>query len=308
MGTFVALENRTEVLPLSEHDLKVLGWTTGPNFKLKNKQLLDRIAQTAAVADLGGQTPVIGFATLNLNTNPTHQDTVTIGGQVYEFINTGTGTVVANDNNIAVVIGGTAAATVTNFLAAINGIAAAEHATITKADTVTPANGVGTLRLFAFTAGSNVVSLTHSATQGVNPTTAPWEFWANMPAAMPSVALTDALTAAVNWSVSNLNTLLFFNPFQTTRGFVSFRLPVTTALIAVGTARVFCPGVSKTGNPAVVVQGYTSAGVPKNGAADTVVWNSTLGSVDITLAGGGSDWANTDVVHVIVAGAASTAI
>lgn len=308
MGTFVALENRTEVLPLSEHELSVLGWTTGPNFKLKNKQLLDRIAQTSAIAELGGQTPLIGFATINLNTNPTHQDTITIGGQVYEFINTGTGTVVANDNNIAVVIGGSAAATVTNFLAAVNGTAAAAHATVTKADTVTPAVGVGSLRLFAFTAGSNVVSLTATFKQGTNPTAGEWKDWATMPAAMPSVAITDALTASVNWSTTNLNTLLYFNPFHATRGFVSFRLPVTTAMIAAGSANVFCPGIAKTGNPAVVVQGYTSTGVPKNGAADTVVWNSTLGCVVVTLTGGGSDWANGDVVHCIVSGPASTSI
>lgn len=57
--------------------------------------------------------------------------------QTYEF----TDAAVTTDTNIAVLIAGTAAGTLQNFLDAVNDVAAAAHATITLIDTVTPALG-----------------------------------------------------------------------------------------------------------------------------------------------------------------------
>lgn len=303
MSSFIALSSREELLPLSSLTLEKLREGVSPAHRLHS--LADRIELNRALAE-AGQQPFFQAARINLGTNPTHQDTLTIGGDVYEFINTGTGTVVADDGNVAVAIGGSAAATFTNLVAAINGTAAAEHATITMADEETPAIGVGSQRVYAFNFGSSVLGVTYSTARGVDPNDFVWSDYANMPATLPSIALDDDLTAAVAWSHTNMNTLLYFNPVHTTRGLLSFKRVLTAADAAAGTLTIYCPGILKTGNPSIVVMGYTTAGVPKLGAADVVAWDATNGAVVVTLTGGGSDWAATDVLHFIVAGPTST--
>lgn len=301
-SSFVALGSRSSLLPIGSFAIEKMRESTTPNHR--QYSLVDRIELNRALSE-AGQQPLFQAARINLGTNPTHQDTLTIGDDVYEFINTGTGTVVADDANVAVVIGGSAATTFTNLLAAINGTAAAAHATVTKADTETPAVGVGTHKVFAFNFGSSVLGVVNSTAQGVDPMDFAWSSYTSMPDNLPSIALSDALTASVAWSNTNMNQLAWFNPVYDTRGSVSFRLAITTAMINAGVVRVFCPGILKSDSPVVHVTGYTSAGVLKTAGTDTFIWDTTNGCLNITLGGG---FSNTDVLHVTLFGQTSAVL
>lgn len=149
-------------------------------------------AAEAAVSNAG----VIPVATIDLTTNPSTGDTITIGASVFEF--KAAAEHVAADVNVAVLIGIDAAATFTNLVAAINGTAALAHASILLSGASTdPAVGRGAALVFADTAATNVLRIVPALAVG----------GAALPGAA-ALALSDALTAVVAWSATNFNKTL----------------------------------------------------------------------------------------------------
>jgi len=254
------------------------------SFTDKVDEVIDELNLQELAVHESGALPV---AIINLGTNPTHQDDLTIGGDVYEFIDTGTGTVVASDTNVAVEIGGDAATTLASLVAAINGTAGA-HATVTKADTVTPAVNIGAEAVFASAPGGGLLTLIPSGAAGVNPSSDPDTYFPADPLA--SLALSDNLTAAVAWTLANFNV-----GAGTTRGkkkVTRFTATVTTAMITAGR---FDVGLAFTPTGATV-EATDSAGVPRVLGGDSF----TLGTntIGFTLNGGGPDLVDTDVLYV----------
>jgi hypothetical protein len=235
---------------------------------------------------------------LDLSTNPTAADTVTIGGTVYEFLSTGS---VAADANVAVLIGVDAAATLANFIAAINGTAAAQHASLTKTDAVTPAIGIGSAPVTA-TASSTTLLLWYTGNQGVSPLNLTHDQYANFPTAYPSFALSDGLTAAVAWTIANFNLLPAVHPTARVQGMIGLRIDVVTALLDVP-FQIWFAGASATSNVAVgvVASPKSSSGVPLYW--DAARFDVSGGIVEVTLATTGAvDPANGDVLDLIVFG------
>jgi hypothetical protein len=236
--------------------------------------------------------------TILLSTNPTTTDTLTIDGQVYEFV-TAAGAVAA-DVNIAVAIGASAAATQTNLLAAINGTAAALHANITNVATTAPAIGVGSKPVFGEVV-SNVLRLYYmgAGNQGVDPTSMTQDQMANYPTVFPSFAVSDTLTAVVAWTVLNFNLLPTFNSVRSVHGSVGVRIAITTAMITASTLVIRFPGGdSITG---CHVQCFSAAGLQK--VLDSTTYVIASGVLTITLLSTGTvDPADTDVLDVIVFG------
>jgi hypothetical protein len=303
MTTYFSLANKGTLLPLAEFAGETAAkYTRDP--KARELQLTERINLNRALVDTGLNGPLAQSAAILMSTNPTATDTLVIGGDTYEF--QAAAADLADDTFIAVEIGGSAAATLTNLIAAINGTADAAHATIFQTDSTTPALGRGTTQVVASTAGG-ILYIAYSKAQGESVSSYTLLDWATLPATLPSIALTDTLTAAgAVWSVANMNLLHWFNPLYSSRSFVAYKHVITAADITAGIVRVLT-GIEDT-DPTVIVQGYTTAGVVKAGVADTVVWNDTFNSVDITLPGGGTDWAATDVLHVLVVGTWNSAL
>lgn len=139
----------------------------------------------------------VAVARLLMANQPADGDTIGIGADTYSFTDTGVNTVVNNDAHIAVVIGGSAAATRANLIAAINGAGTA-GATVTLADAVTPALEDGTENLLADEVGTTVRIRSASAPGGT------------VSGADPSIVLAESITDAADvWDVGavNMNTL-----------------------------------------------------------------------------------------------------
>ena len=242
---------------------------------------------------------------VDLSTNPTHQDTLVIGGDTYEFINTGTGTVVADDSYIAVEIGGGAQATLDALIAAINRTAAA-HATVTKADAVTPAEHIGNEAVWALDGGSQVLRLILTYKAGQDPTSTPGSVapsdnfpgYALFPKDLPDIGVdASGLTAAVAFEVTNFNELDFYNPVRSDRRQATgFTFAVTTEMLAAGFVRFSVPG---TVGFQVTVR--TSAGAPKY--VDGCTWVLASGVLTLNLGTAGAvDPVAGDVVTVVLFG------
>ncbi len=135
-----------------------------------------------------GGCPTSG-ASLDLSTNPTATNTVTIGADVYEFL--ASGATVATPGNIGVIRAGSAAATLANFIAAINGLTTTPNGIL---DAGVQAAMVGTEKVYAATYAGSLLWIWEADSAG-----------GNAAATKTSLALADALTAAVNWSVANCN-------------------------------------------------------------------------------------------------------
>lgn len=98
---------------------------------------------------------VSASARLAFPNQPTTADTIDIGADTYEFV-TAAGAV-ADDANIAVEIGASAAETLTNLVAAINADDSDDtHANITNVATDAPAKANGTESLFADELGTDL--------------------------------------------------------------------------------------------------------------------------------------------------------
>lgn len=289
--------NRAVLTPLSAATLDQLRYTTPENVKYLFADRLALASELTAQNNCGYFSPAL----LPLSTNPTHTDTVTIGGEVYEFINTSTGTAVADDDNIAVTRGANAGASVDNLIAAINGTAGV-HGTITLADTTTPARSVGTLPLFALKIADTNVGLFYTGTQGKSPFSITRDEWSRLPATIPSIALSNALTASVAWTTTNLNLVPFFNPaISVVSRSASVRVTITAAMIAAGLAVVaFGVGLGSSASMAMHITCMTSAGVLKVPATDSFTLSQTTGILTIALNDGTGDLDAGDIVQITV--------
>lgn len=269
---------------------------------LREYALVDRVRRLRGdVAD--GFGALMSPSQRDLSVNPTHQDTLVIGDDTYEFIATGTGTVVADDGNIAVAIGGNAAATQAALVAAINGTASAEHATITLADASTPAIGIGSLPVFGMVT-SNVLSVLWSTKQGKDPSTltlAELKEWPAHTDGIPSVPLSDTLTAGGDWTFDDLDFAngWVFNPAYGVASCIGLTIAVTTEMVAAGAVVIYpVAGMVFEG---VVAQAYDSSGTFK--AYDDSTFTVSGGYLIVGLGTTGSvDPADGDRIDLIAFG------
>lgn len=248
-----------------------------------------RIQETRATLDeVAGDTGYAGAAAISLATNPTATDTLTIGADVYEF--QAAAADLAADGNIAVLIGGSAAATLANLIAAINGSADSAHASIFQTDSTTPALGRGTEDITALDAGSGILAIFPSVGQG-----------AGVPAvgAAPSIALSDALTAAVSWDRANLSAAPGGAADSKVQRCV-IRHAVSAGDITAGSIVFIIPFVVSRWSWSAM----TSAGELVDGGDDAiaVATHGTYSSAGLALNGQAGDLAAGDVVIVTAYG------
>lgn len=225
----------------------------------------------------------IPSAKLALANQPTDGDTLTIGADVYEFVNTAVDTIINNDTRIAVVIGATAAATRANLIAAINATDANnQHATVTLADELTPAKANGTETVFADEVGTTV-RIQGADVVGGNPTAGEY-----------SIALGEAITHAADiWNVGNVNLNTLADGAASARSVTFASVTVTAAMISNGYSVVF---------PFTVV-GFTlfaqaaTGGIRAGAVGDLAVASGT--SIGLTFSGGAAPaWQATDVLTI----------
>ena len=224
----------------------------------------------------------IPSAAINIATDPSATNTLTIGADVYEFV-TAAGSV-ASDTNIAVVRGAGAAAARTALIAAINATSSPnEHASIFLLDGLTPALANGTENLLADEVGTTVRIRSADAPGG------------SVVAADPSIVLAEALTNAADiWNVGavNLNTLAGKAAGILGHSVVSF--PVTAAMITNGVTVEF-PFTPTH----YQVQVRTSAGIMIGTTSADEFVRSANGIVCTFGAGTAPDAQATDIVTIV---------
>lgn len=232
---------------------------------------------------------------LDLSTNPTAAETVTLDGEVYEFV--ATSGAVANDANIAVEIGAGAADTFANFLAAVNGTADALHANITDVATTGQAKGVGTKPVFAADLGSQLLGLYYTGTQGLDVDAMTQDDYAAMPTVYPSFVVAETLTVGA-WTALNFNLFPMANPSKEVNGMCALRIDVVTALLDVPFRVSFAGGTTLLG---CVAQPKSATGVPVYW--DAATFNVSGGDLIVDFDTGGTvDPANGEFVDIIVFG------
>jgi hypothetical protein len=255
------------------HDL----WATH-----KRVQLLEAEATSSdlAVAALEQRTQsALASARISLAAQPTANDTITIGGDTYQFLAL-VSSVLTNAAYIGVARGVDAAAARANLVAAINGAATSSFG-VTAGGSGAARNG--TENVFAVEDGTSIVIVPADDVGGLS-------VWNSL----PDIALSDALTAAVNWSVANLNlgAASLVRPAQVTE----FQLTITAGMVSAGSHTVYVP----VSDASTVLQlTVTDAlGAPGTLAPDTVVYSQVgdLGKVVVTI--GGTALADTDILRV----------
>jgi hypothetical protein len=239
---------------------------------------------------------VYGLATLDLSGNAAATETITIGTDVYEFL--AGGATVAADTNIAVEIGA-AAATFANFIAAINQTAAAAHASIlTTGPPVGAAIGRGTMLVYAFDLGSQVLGLAYTTALGTNPATLEYPDLVGEADAIPSLPLTNTLAVAASaWSDTNLNVVPWYNPAEDNMCVARAVHTVTAEEATQGYIYIAFPMFAQTPGPAINFQAF-NAGVDQL-ATDAVTWGA--GKLVKIITTGGILVAN-DVIHLHLVG------
>ncbi len=260
------------------------------------RRIADLEAATTEVDDVGdavslATSGVVAWNKISLATNPTASDTVTVGGDTYQFRAAGAN--VTNDAYIAVVLDSTNDLSAAALAAAINrtarnasGLLANGHATIFKTDGETPADSWGNENVkAAYDASGNIL----------------WIFAADAPGGTlvdgtaPDLACTDALTAVVAWTFANLDESTSVG--QKYEAVARWTVPVTTTLITATLVDFVLPFYSA--NAVARVIGYTSSEVLKEGIADYMslaagpMANTTIATLN--FAAGGGDLANTDL-------------
>lgn len=221
-------------------------------------------------------------ARLNFATNPTHQDTIDIGADTYEFLLVATSIAVADDANVAVEIGGSAAATLANLVAAINGTATNPHPNLVLADGSTLAIAIGTETIVAVDGGTEAL-IAYADAVGGNPK-----------AGAPDILLAEALTDAADiWDVGNVNLNTLGSEKQAGQ-VATVDLTITAAMITkAGTLLQFPFNV---GN--FRAQVLTAAGLIKPPAANAYTVSGD--TITVTLPGGGGDIVAGDVLQLSV--------
>lgn len=230
--------------------------------------------------DSGGRLAAI----LTIATEPTALDTVTIGGDDYEFV--ATGGAVANDANIAVELTGVVATTVDNLIAAINATNEDnEHTNITLIDAVTPALANGTEKVVADdTLGAATIRVRAAAVAGgalADPDT------------LPSIVLGETLTDATDaWDAGNVDMAVLGG--KASKAAETATLSYSVLGVVAGGKRVFSFPFTVAH---FIVQVRDFNGIVKYGVADTWVISDT--DVVLTLDGGGApEIADTDTVTI----------
>jgi len=225
----------------------------------------------------------IASAVLGLATNPTAGDTVTVGGDIYEFVAAG-GDVTA-DTNIAVERAAALADTRANLVIAINeDYPALVHSTIFKTDSTTPAEANGTENLLATVLSGDRVLLQSAANTGGTPV-----------GANPSIALGETLTAAADgWHEGNVNMNTLGGRAASATQSAATSRAITADMITQGTSLFVFPfDVS-----AFSAQVLTAGGIFRLTQNDSFEVTAE-GDVLLTLAGGGApDIQATDVVII----------
>lgn len=238
-------------------------------------------------AEVGGlQGGAVAYNSIPIAVNVTAGDTLTIGADVYEFVVTGGD--VGADTNIGVVRESSLEATMANLLAAIN--ATAVTTSLFQTDSTTPALLVGT---------ENVVATYDSGSLHIYAADAPGGTVTL--GTVPDIACSDNLTEATAWVLANLilSTGGSFQPTVVAR--VTFS--ITADQIVDGSVVVRVPVYSPSA--AVKLSAMSAAGAVLAGYSDTVAIlpaDEALGfsTVTLTLPGGGSDLAATNVVFIEV--------
>lgn len=162
----------------------------------------------------------VATARINMATNPTAGDTLTIGADVYQF--KAAAGAVTNDTYKGVVRGANAAASRANLIAAINGVAGTTG--LTMVDTVTAALSEGTENLVADEVGTTVRIRSADDVGGT------------AIAADPSIVLAESLTAAADvWDVGNVNMNTLGGQAESTRKrSLSAEIALTAAMLVSG--------------------------------------------------------------------------
>lgn len=224
----------------------------------------------------------VATASLNIATNPSDTNTVTIGGDVYEFCTAAGAT--ANDTNIGVVIGANAAASRDNLIAAINGsVSAATGLTNASGG---PAEANGTEDFYADEIGTEVRI---RSADGVGGT---------IECRYDTTEVAQTLTDAADiWSTGDAAINSGRNSGQ--RQFCINSQTITAAMITYGSARFSFGNQDGVGTvDTFIVQVVDATGVVRSGGVDEF----TLVNDDVlcTFGGGASpDIQDTDVVTIL---------
>jgi len=219
---------------------------------------------------------------------PADGNTMTVGADVYEFVDPAINTVVNDDAHIAVVIGAAAADTRTNWIDAINGVGTAD-ATITLADGLTPALADGTLDLLADPLGPFIRFRTANAPGG------------NVVPGDPSIVLAENVTDPGDiWGCGNVNVNTLQGSTNGTRPRGIAEVTVTAAMITNTFRFDFVFTVTD-----FHLEVYSAAGIPRyqNGVV-TDAYTIDNGGILATFGGGvAPNVQANDIIRVIAWGA-----
>lgn len=230
----------------------------------------------------------VSNAVLNMATNPTDADTLTIGADVYEFCLVATNDDLANATNIGVVIGVDVATTRLSLIAAINATDTDNAHSVLDKSTGGAAIANGTENVIARLTAANDIQIRSADAEGNN-----------LISGLPSIVLAEGLTAAADiWQEGNVNVNTLGGRVPQPYG-MAIQCKTLTAAMITNTVRFSFPFTVN----AFVVQMRDSAGKVRQ---DGDLWSDTYvitnGDVLATYTGGvAPDAQATDVVCVIAA-------
>jgi len=217
---------------------------------------LDTTALTFG-SDFATERGMIPSARVAFSVNPTANDTLAVGGTTFKFV-ASLGTAGAQ---VQVLIGGSASATLTNTIAAING----DTTNANWTEATTPFAGA----VVADAVTATVLRVMSATARGGNPAAI----------SSGSVALTASVTGGASaWNPTNLNAMAALPASS----MVSVgKVTITAAMISAGSLNIELPF-----SPTILLyQAQSSAGVLRNPSDVVAVSASTI---TITLGGGAS--------------------
>jgi hypothetical protein len=216
---------------------------------------------------------VIAGSRIAFSVNPSNNDTITLGGVQFKFVSA----LGAAGAAVQVLIGGTAALTLTNVVNAINGDASSKGTT--WAEATTPF--AGAVRAYKPTATS--LGVRNAAVRGGAPVVGPG----------PSFALLSSITGGASaWQYPNLNVP---GKLDTDAQEASGAVTVTAAMITFATLDIDLPFV-----PSIFqCQVFSSAGVQRAYSDVTTILNNGDGTASIHIALGGGATPNIQANDVL---------
>lgn len=255
--------------PASPHLIKGSGGLAGEIFDLRGDVEAAILAVEAQV-----QAPTVGQANIRLNTQPTAGDTLTMGADIYEFKAALTDAP-TTPGNILVLRGGSAAAARTNINDAINGAGVA----------AATSSAQPTIPLKASTYNTDYLHIEPADVPGGTPQTG----------TPPSVALSDGLTAAVNWDRTNLNKSGFSGNMKKT----IVKIVVDATNLANNFDEII-PFVPRGAQVLLVTD--TNGDTDLTGKSAVITLVPSRSAITIDLDGGATDPIATDIVYIEVWG------